>query len=115
MNVKQAFRYLALLSAAALAIVFVAILPPTLVTRAQTDKQTIPASETFTSPLPTPEPLSREAQIALNYISTQYNLPVETLQIVNEHQRSYPLLGRTFKAFTVWTQDPDPFHIKIQP
>lgn len=34
---------------------------------------------------------------------------MEELQIVNEHTRTYPLIGRTFKAFTVWTQDPGKF------
>ncbi len=38
-----------------------------------------------------------------------YDISIQDLQIVNEHQRAYPLIGRTFKAFTIWTKDPGKF------
>lgn len=113
MNIKQMFRYLLLLIVAVLAVIFVASLSLTSGVRAQIDRPTTLDIETFISPLPTPtsapQPLSPEAKIALNFILGQRGIPISNLQIVNEHQRSYPLIGRTFKAFTIWTRDPKDF------
>lgn len=61
-----------------------------------------PPLPTPTLPAPTPTPLpSAEAQIALRYISEQYDIPVEELIIANEHDRQYAELGRAFRAFVV--------------
>jgi hypothetical protein len=93
--------------------VFVVRWLPALDVHAQTEDTEQP----FISPLPTPAFLSQEAKIALDFISTHHNLPVDELQIVNEHTRTYPLIGRTFKAFTIWTQDPgkfQDFHLLVE-
>jgi hypothetical protein len=107
MNAKLRLRDWIWGSIAVLAVVFVVRWLPVSDAHAQTAWGG--ADRPFISPLPTPQPLSDEAKIALDYISTQHILPVEEMQIVNEHTRTYPLIGRTFKAFTIWTQDPGKF------
>ena len=53
------------------------------------------------SPAPTSMPPSNWAQQALNYVAASHNVPLDKLLIVNEHERTYPLTGRKFQAFTV--------------
>lgn len=53
------------------------------------------------SPMPNPSPSSEWAQQALRYVAERYNVPLESLLVVNEHERRYPLTGRTFRAFVV--------------
>jgi hypothetical protein len=52
------------------------------------------------TPTPTPPPTT-EAQRALAYIAEQKQIPLEALRVVNEHERQYPLTGRTFRAFVI--------------
>ncbi len=65
------------------------------------------AGSVLNSPLPTPSivptvtPPSEWSQQALRYIATLHDVPLDKLFVVNEHERSYPLTGRTFRAFTV--------------
>lgn len=59
------------------------------------------------TPTPTPPP-SDWARKALQYISEHYDVPLESLLVVNEHERSYPLTGRTFLAFTLLDARPSP-------
>ena len=47
------------------------------------------------SPTPTPTP-PPETRIALDYIGTREGIPVERLFPVNQHQREYGALGKTF-------------------
>jgi len=47
------------------------------------------------SPTPTPTP-PPETRIALDYIATREGIPVERLFPVNQHQREYGALGKTF-------------------
>jgi hypothetical protein len=47
------------------------------------------------SPTPTPTP-PPETRIALDYIATREGIPVEHLFPVNQHQREYGALGKTF-------------------
>jgi hypothetical protein len=65
------------------------------------------AGSPFVSPLPTPNvtptttPPSEWAQQALKFVAARHNIPLDKLLIVNEHERSFPLTGRKFRAFTV--------------
>jgi hypothetical protein len=55
-------------------------------------------------PGPTPTPfMSQETQRALEYIAARESIPVEQLVAVNQHQREYKLLGKTF--WSVIAQD----------
>ena len=68
--------------------------------RAQTGLQFEP------SPTPIP-PLSSEAELALKYLSQVHAIPRDKLLIVNEQERSYILLNRSFRAFVILdTQTP---------
>ena len=68
------------------------------------------------SPTPPPTPTPSEwVQIALNYVSERYSIPIENLLVVNEHTRRYPLSGRTFQAVTLLdTRNPDKFGYKFE-
>ena len=45
-----------------------------------------------------------EEQIALDYVSKKYDIPVDQLMILNEIQLEYAELGRSFIAFAVYDQ-----------
>ena len=57
-----------------------------------------PASlDAFDSPLPTPTPSYPDlTQRALRHIAEREGIPLEHLVAVNQHQRDYELLGRSF-------------------
>lgn len=64
------------------------------------------------SPLPTPTatPIpSQDAQIALDYLVTQQQLPKEELQIVSEETVAFTQLGRTYTLVTIIHDQPDRF------
>jgi len=59
---------------------------------------------TLTASVPTPAPTrgpSAEAQKALQYISEREGIPLEGLFVVNDLERTFPLLGRTFRAVLI--------------
>lgn len=49
------------------------------------------------SPTPTPPPPSNEAQKALRYVSEREGVFVDGLLIINDYERAFPLIGRTFR------------------
>jgi hypothetical protein len=53
-------------------------------------------------PVPSPSPSpSDEAQKALQYISEREGIPVEGLFVVNDLERTFPLIGRTFRDILI--------------
>jgi hypothetical protein len=51
----------------------------------------------FDSPLPTPVPLSPEAERALQHIATQQDIPVAELYVAGEDSITFQTLGRTYR------------------
>ena len=63
-------------------------------------------SPLFYSPLPTPTPTSSPrpsqfAQRALLHIAKREGIPLEVLQVVDDHPTEYPNLGRQFQVVTI--------------
>jgi hypothetical protein len=48
------------------------------------------------APEPTPAPAAPETQLVLKYVSERENVPVEQLVVVNQYQRDYEMLGKSF-------------------
>ena len=69
-------------------------------------------------PSPTPTPLSptppsgpsNEALQALAYVAERYGLAPENLSVANEHRRDYPLLGRSFRAVSIYDRGGSGFY-----
>ncbi|MBN1136291.1 MAG: S8 family serine peptidase [Anaerolineae bacterium] len=53
-------------------------------------------------PLPPSTQPSPEATNALLYISRREGIPIEGLLIVNDYERAFPFIGRTFRAVTIF-------------
>jgi len=68
-------------------------------------------SPLFYSPLPTPTPTSSPrpsqfAQRALLHIAKREGIPLEVLQVVDDHPTEYPNLGRQFQVVTILDNRP---------
>jgi hypothetical protein len=93
--------------------------------RAEVVMSTAIPSDWGDSPLPTlpappaPPPdsdLSPQAQVALQYIAECEGIPVEGLLIVNDYERTFPLLDRIFRAvliLDVRTSEGQEYHVLV--
>jgi hypothetical protein len=65
----------------------------------------------FDSPLPTPTPISPEAEMALRYVAAQHGIPQDQLAFGSQESLTFPLLGRTYTYVTVHYDAPDGFKL----
>jgi hypothetical protein len=65
----------------------------------------------FDSPLPTPTPISPEAEMALRYVAAQHGIPQDQLAFGSQESLTFPLLGRTYTYVTVHYDTPDGFKL----
>ncbi len=65
----------------------------------------------FDSPLPTPTPISSEAEMALHFLAAQHGIPQDRLAFGSQETLTFPLLGRSYTYVTVHDDAPDGFKL----